>query len=251
MAAAQAALEHYGIEMSPDEREEMLGQMQAAFNDKTCAAIKEYVEERNNPHQRDGEATNGSVLHPSGPDRRDQAAPDPRRSANPRACGPLRGSPPLARSEPARMSGHASPGPTDITPGPRVSHARSSPWIDADGKTTQDIGFEVVGNRMVPVITRGTQTPVARMEVFSTETDDQRRLEIHVLRGASDAAADCCGLGYFHVQDLPPRPRGTLQIHVTFAVDSTGRVSLKAVDAQTKREFFVIRQPEALVPQRP
>jgi molecular chaperone DnaK len=85
--------------------------------------------------------------------------------------------------------------------------------------TPLSLGVETLGGVMTVLIPRNTTIPTKKSEVFSTATDDQSSVEVHVLQGERPLARDNRTLGRFHLVGIPPAPRGIPQIEVTFDVD--------------------------------
>jgi len=102
--------------------------------------------------------------------------------------------------------------------------------------TPLSLGIETLGGVMTPLIGRNTTIPTRKSEVFSTATDNQTSVEVHVLQGERQMARDNRTLGRFHLVGLPPAPRGVPQIEVTFDIDANGIVSVMAKDVATGRE---------------
>jgi molecular chaperone DnaK len=102
--------------------------------------------------------------------------------------------------------------------------------------TPLSLGIETLGGVMTPLISRNTTIPTKKSEVFSTATDNQPNVEVHVLQGERPLARDNRTLGRFQLTGLPPAPRGVPQIEVTFDIDANGIVSVKAVDKATGKE---------------
>jgi molecular chaperone DnaK len=88
--------------------------------------------------------------------------------------------------------------------------------------TPLSLGVETLGGVMTKLIDRNTTIPCKRSETFSTASDSQTSVEIHVLQGERDMARDNRTLGRFHLEGLPPAPRGLPQIEVTFDIDANG-----------------------------
>ena len=86
------------------------------------------------------------------------------------------------------------------------------------------------------LIPRNTTIPTKKSEVFSTATDNQTSVEVHVLQGERSMARDNRTLGRFHLTGLPPAPRGMPQIEVSFDIDANGIVSVVAKDKATGKE---------------
>ena len=102
--------------------------------------------------------------------------------------------------------------------------------------TPLSLGIETQGGIMTRLIDRNTTIPCSRSEVFSTAADNQSVVEIKVLQGERDFAADNKLLGNFNLDGIPPAPRGIPQIEVTFDLDANGIVSVKATDKATGKE---------------
>src|SRR5207249_322120 len=92
---------------------------------------------------------------------------------------------------------------------------------------------------MTRLIDRNTTIPTSRSQVFSTAADNQTSVEVHVLQGERDMARDNRTLGRFHLDGIPPAPRGMPQIEVTFDLDANGILNVKAQDKGTGREQSV------------
>jgi molecular chaperone DnaK len=102
--------------------------------------------------------------------------------------------------------------------------------------TPLSLGIETLGGVMTTLIPRNTTIPTRKSEIFSTATDNQTSVEVHVLQGERPLARDNRTLGRFHLVGIPPAPRGVPQIEVTFDIDANGIVSVKAVDKATGKE---------------
>jgi molecular chaperone DnaK len=89
---------------------------------------------------------------------------------------------------------------------------------------------------MTTLITRNTTIPTRKSEVFSTATDSQTSVEVHVLQGERPMARDNRTLGRFHLVGLPPAPRGVPQVEVAFDIDANGIVNVTATDKATGKE---------------
>jgi molecular chaperone DnaK len=89
---------------------------------------------------------------------------------------------------------------------------------------------------MTTLIPRNTTIPSRKSEIFSTATDNQTNVEVHVLQGERSAARDNRTLGKFHLTGLPPAPRGVPQIEVAFDIDANGIVNVTAKDVATGKE---------------
>ncbi|MHA1647935.1 MAG: molecular chaperone DnaK, partial [Promethearchaeota archaeon] len=102
--------------------------------------------------------------------------------------------------------------------------------------TPLSLSIETLGGVATPLIERNTTIPVERSKVFSTATDNQPSVEINVLQGERPMAQDNISLGRFHLDGIPPAPRGTPQIEVKFTIDANGIVQVTAKDLGTNRE---------------
>ncbi len=102
--------------------------------------------------------------------------------------------------------------------------------------TPLTLGIETLGGVMTPMITRNTTIPTKKSETFSTAADGQTSVEVVVTQGERPMARDNKLLGRFHLDGLPPAPRGIPQIEVTFDIDANGIVNVSARDKGTGRE---------------
>jgi molecular chaperone DnaK len=102
--------------------------------------------------------------------------------------------------------------------------------------TPLSLGIETMGGVMTTLIPRNTTIPTRKSEIFSTASDNQTSVEVHVLQGERSLARDNRTLGKFHLIGLPPAPRGVPQIEVTFDIDANGIVNVSAKDLGTGRE---------------
>jgi molecular chaperone DnaK len=102
--------------------------------------------------------------------------------------------------------------------------------------TPLSLGIETLGGVMTTLIPRNTTIPTRKSEVFSTATDSQTSVEVHVLQGERPLARDNRTLGRFHLIGLPPAPRGVPQIEVAFDIDANGIVNVSAKDLATGKE---------------
>src|SRR2546427_2555671 len=105
--------------------------------------------------------------------------------------------------------------------------------------TPLSLGVETLGGVMTKLIDRNTTIPTSRSQVFSTAADNQTSVEVHVLQGEREMARDNRTLGRFHLDGIPPSPRGMPQIEVTFDLDANGILNVKAQDKGTGREQSV------------
>lgn len=102
--------------------------------------------------------------------------------------------------------------------------------------TPLSLGIETLGGVLTRLIERNTTIPTKKSEVFSTAADNQTSVEIHVLQGERQMAKDNRTLGRFHLDEIPPAPRGIPQIEVTFDIDANGIVHVSAKDKGTGKE---------------
>ena len=102
--------------------------------------------------------------------------------------------------------------------------------------TPLTLGLETLGAVMTPLIERNTTIPTSKSQVFSTAADGQTSVEIHVLQGERPIAADNRTLGRFHLDGIPPAPRGIPQVEVTFDIDANGILNVSAKDKGTGKQ---------------
>jgi molecular chaperone DnaK len=102
--------------------------------------------------------------------------------------------------------------------------------------TPLSLGIETLGGVFTKIIDRNTTIPTKKSQVFSTAADGQTSVEVHVLQGERPMARDNKTLGVFHLDGIPPAPRGVPQIEVTFDIDANGIVHVSAKDRGTGKE---------------
>jgi len=108
--------------------------------------------------------------------------------------------------------------------------------------TPLTLGIETMGGVRTPLIDRNTTIPTSKSEVFSTASDNQPQVEIHVLQGEREMAADNKSLGRFILDGIAPAPRGVPQIEVTFNLDANGILNVTAKDKGTGKEQSITIQ---------
>ena len=102
--------------------------------------------------------------------------------------------------------------------------------------TPLSFGIETMGGIATKIIERNTTIPTSRAQIFSTAADSQTQVEVHVVQGEREMAADNKSLGRFILDGIPPSPRGMPQIEVTFDIDANGILSVKAKDKSSGKE---------------
>lgn len=110
--------------------------------------------------------------------------------------------------------------------------------------TPLSLGIETMGGVSTCLIERNTTIPTSKSQVFSTAADNQTAVDIHVLQGERQMAADNKTLGRFQLGDIPAAPRGIPQIEVTFNIDANGIVNVKAKDLGTNKEQSITIQSD-------
>ncbi len=105
--------------------------------------------------------------------------------------------------------------------------------------TPLSLGVETLGGVMTRLIERNTTIPTSRTETFTTAEDNQQSVEIHVLQGERELARDNRTLARFHLDGIPPAPRGVPQIEVTFDIDANGILTVRAREKSSGREQTV------------
>src|SRR5690625_2859284 len=108
--------------------------------------------------------------------------------------------------------------------------------------TPLSLGIETMGGVTTKLIERNTTIPTSHSQVFSTAADNQTAVDIHVLQGEREMAADNKTLGRFQLTDIPPAPRGVPQIEVSFDIDANGIVNVRAKDLGTNKEQSITIQ---------
>ena len=102
--------------------------------------------------------------------------------------------------------------------------------------TPLSLGIETLGGVFTKLIEKNTTIPTRKSEIFSTAADNQTTVEIHVLQGEREMAADNKSIGRFHLDGIPPAPRGIPQIEVSFDIDANGILNVSAKDKATGKE---------------
>lgn len=111
--------------------------------------------------------------------------------------------------------------------------------------TPLTLGLETLGGVRTPLIDRNTTIPTSKSQVFSTAVDNQPSVQVHVLQGEREFAADNKSLGTFQLDGLPPAPRGVPQIEVTFDIDANGILKVTAKDKATGKDAHITIQGSA------
>ena len=108
--------------------------------------------------------------------------------------------------------------------------------------TPLTLGIETLGGVLTPMIEKNTTIPTNKSQVYSTAEDNQTAVTVHVLQGERKKASDNKSLGQFNLTDIPPAPRGTPQIEVTFDIDANGIINVSAKDKSTNKEQSITIQ---------
>ena len=113
--------------------------------------------------------------------------------------------------------------------------------------TPLSLGIETLGGVMTKLIEKNTTIPTNKSQVFSTAEDNQNTVTVHVLQGEREQAVNNKSLGRFDLSDIPPSPRGTPQIEVTFDIDANGILNVSAKNKATgKQQSIVIKASSGL-----
>ncbi|MCL2931417.1 MAG: molecular chaperone DnaK [Trichodesmium sp. MAG_R03] len=116
--------------------------------------------------------------------------------------------------------------------------------------TPLSVGLETIGGVMKKLIPRNTMIPVRRSDIFSTAENNQTLVEIHVIQGEREIAADNKSLGKFKLTGIPPAPRGVPQVQVAFDVDANGILQVTAMDKTTGRTQSITIQGASTLSQQ-
>ncbi|CAN5744977.1 molecular chaperone DnaK [soil metagenome] len=101
------------------------------------------------------------------------------------------------------------------------------------------LGIETAAGAFSKIIMRGSSTPAAASELFSTQVDNQTAITLHILQGEREMAADCRSLGTYHLRGIPPMPAGIPQLKVEFRVDASGVLAVSALERRSQRRLDV------------
>ena len=111
--------------------------------------------------------------------------------------------------------------------------------------TPLSLGIETMGSVMTKLIESNTTIPTRKSQVFSTAADNQPSVEIHVIQGERPMANDNKTIGRFHLDGIPPAPRGVPQIEVTFDIDANGIIKVSATDKGTGKSHDIRIEPSS------
>ncbi|CAM2008879.1 molecular chaperone DnaK [Acanthopleuribacter pedis] len=111
--------------------------------------------------------------------------------------------------------------------------------------TPLSLGIETQGGLVYRMIEKNANIPTAYSQIFTTVTENQTTVSVHVLQGESDISSNNRSLAKFELVDIPPAPRGVPQIEVTFEIDTNGIVKVSATDLQTKKEQSINISPSS------
>lgn len=115
--------------------------------------------------------------------------------------------------------------------------------------TSLSLGIETVGAIFTKIINRNTQIPCKKSRMFTTVADNQKSVDVHVLQGERESAANNKSLGRFELKNIPPSPKGAPQIEVIFEIDANGIVNVSAIDLLThNKQKITIESPTNLPP---
>lgn len=111
--------------------------------------------------------------------------------------------------------------------------------------TPLSLGIETQGGLVYRMIEKNANIPTSYSQIFTTVTENQTTVSVHVLQGESDISSNNRSLAKFELVDIPPAPRGVPQIEVTFEIDTNGIVKVSATDLQTKKEQSINISPSS------
>jgi molecular chaperone DnaK len=114
--------------------------------------------------------------------------------------------------------------------------------------TPLSLGLETLGGITTKITPRNTLVPTKKSQIFSTASDDQSFVEIHILQGERELAKDNKSLGTFRLDGIPPAARGIPQIEVTFDIDASGILAVTATDKDTNKEQSITISGSATLP---
>jgi len=120
---------------------------------------------------------------------------------------------------------------------------RSSPAIANNGVLIQNVGLETLGGVVTPLLKTGCATPCRDVEIFSTAQDNQRKFQVTLYRGNDRLVANNSLVARCYVVDIPPAPRGTPKIEVTFEAAET-EIRIQALDKTSNKPFAIQCDPK-------